>query len=351
MKKYLIVITLLISIVILLNGCFGKNSNSAISEQNSVQSQTETQKAVEASQQTQNYELPIIQTSERPIAIMIDNEGKARKRHTGLDKAYAIYEMAAEGGETRFMALYKGTNPTAIGPVRSSRHYFIYYALEHDPIYVHFGWSPLAERTIPQLGVNNINGVKGIDGAIFWRNPNVRSDWQNAFTSIRKIKEMVARKKFRDKTNINIFKYSPNEYDLINGNKANKIDIKYSGSRHSKYVYDESNKIYKRFLGDTPHTDAISHVQYSAKNIIIAFVNNYPLNDGENKDRQQMDTVGKGEGFLVTNGKYTKITWEKKNKTAKSYYRNQSGNEIVLNQGQTWIQIVPTYQKSNFKIE
>ena len=51
------------------------------------------------------------------------------------------------------MALFKGQNLEKIGPVRSSRHYFLDYALENDAIYVHYGWSPQAQYDISNLGV------------------------------------------------------------------------------------------------------------------------------------------------------------------------------------------------------
>ena len=89
----------------------------------------------------------IFQGNERPVAVMIDNHTGAWPQ-AGLNKAYLVYEIIVEGGETRLMALFKGQDVEHIGPVRSSRHYFLDYALENDAIYTHFGWSPQAESDI-----------------------------------------------------------------------------------------------------------------------------------------------------------------------------------------------------------
>ena len=62
-----------------------------------------------------------------------------------------VYEAIAEGGETRLMAMFKGVDVEQIGPVRSSRHYFLDYAMENDAIYVHFGWSPQAQSDIKNI--------------------------------------------------------------------------------------------------------------------------------------------------------------------------------------------------------
>ena len=72
---------------------------------------------------------------------MIDNHLDALPQ-AGLNKAYIVYEMIVEGGETRLMALFKDRDLEKIGPIRSSRHYFLDYALENDAIYVHFRLEP-----------------------------------------------------------------------------------------------------------------------------------------------------------------------------------------------------------------
>ena len=71
----------------------------------------------------------IFKGSDRPIAVMIDNNIDAQPQ-AGLNDAYMVYEIIVEGGESRLMALFKGVSLDKIGPVRSSRHYFLDYALE-----------------------------------------------------------------------------------------------------------------------------------------------------------------------------------------------------------------------------
>ena len=95
-------------------------------------------------------EQPKIKTftgDDRPIAVMIDNNTNAWPQDS-VNKAYIIYEIIVEGGETRLMALFKGSDADSIGPIRSSRHYFLDYALENDAIYAHLGWSPQAQSDI-----------------------------------------------------------------------------------------------------------------------------------------------------------------------------------------------------------
>ena len=70
----------------------------------------------------------IFKGNDRPIAVMIDNHIDAMPQ-AGLNSAYLVYEIIVEGGQTRLMALFKGVNLDKIGPLRSSRHYYLDYAL------------------------------------------------------------------------------------------------------------------------------------------------------------------------------------------------------------------------------
>ena len=88
-----------------------------------------------------------VNSNKRPIAVMIDNNVE-NDEQVGLQDAYLTYEIIVEGGLTRIMAIYKDVDTSVIGPVRSSRHYFLDYALENDAIYAHYGWSTYAENDI-----------------------------------------------------------------------------------------------------------------------------------------------------------------------------------------------------------
>ena len=115
----------------------------------------------------QEKKIQIYNGTQRPIAVMIDNHNQAWPQ-AGLNKAYMVYEIIVEGGETRLMALFKGVTVDKIGPVRSSRHYFLDYAMENDAIYAHYGWSPQAESDIKKYSINNLNGITE-STSTFWR--------------------------------------------------------------------------------------------------------------------------------------------------------------------------------------
>ena len=80
----------------------------------------------------------------RPYAVMIDNLAAARPQF-GLSAASLVYEAPAEGGITRYLAIFSADQTSSqIGPVRSARAYFLNWAKELGATYVHVGGSPEA---------------------------------------------------------------------------------------------------------------------------------------------------------------------------------------------------------------
>ena len=88
--------------------------------------------------------------------------------------------------------------------------------------------------------------------------------------------------------------------------------------------------------------------QLVAKNIIIYQVRNFNLQDNDNVGRQDLTNIGSGSGYYVTNGKAIEINWEKKSRESRTVYTTSDGEEILLNPGNTYIQIIP--QTSNITL-
>ena len=321
-----------------------------------------------------------VNSNSRPVAVMINNINAARPYHSGLGDAYIVYEIIVEGGITRMMALFKDKDTAKIGSVRSSRHYYLDYALENDAIYVHFGWSPQAESDIAKLGVNNINGL--YDSA-FWRDTSLNVAYEHtAYTNMEKIMK-DAKNKASYKTNKGyrltsdkdtLLNYTTDEVDLTkyeDSVTANSIDIKYSNYLTTSYIYNPKEKLYYRNVNNKSHTDYVTKKQYTTKNIFVnnnasgglndvqreviydmSIMTNNPIDDNidnvsnsnvsnDSKGRQNLDNIGTGTGFYITNGLCIPITWEKKSRTSQTVYKYKDGTEINVSDGNAYIQIAP----------
>ncbi len=282
-----------------------------------------------------------VMTSDRPIAVMIDNDADYKGPQAGLENAFMIYEAVVEGGNTRMMALYKesffGEETPAdrrVGPVRSSRHYFLDFAIENDAIYAHCGWSPRAQSEISSRGVNNINGL--YESAPFYRNSEYNNTWHNLYTDFARLDTAADSHGYRRETSAT-YNYLKNYAVPEDGAAATNITIPYAQC-NIKYSYNEETGLYERIRRGSAHTMQ-SGEKINVTNIIILEMQNVNLNDGEGKGRQDLYDTGSGKGKFITGGKAIDITWEKANREAKTKYM-ANGEEIALNPGLTFVQIV-----------
>lgn len=343
-KGKILIGSLLLIIIIVIVIIISLNDNKK--DSNEIKKETNNKKEIKQEiKEGKKLNIIDIDSNNRPIAVMINNIKTVWGYQSGIQDAYIVYEIIVEGGYTRLMALYKDKNLDRIGSVRSSRHYFLDYALENDAIYVHFGWSPQAESDIKKLGINNINFMS-YDG--YTRDKSLGLPLEHtAFTTTNNILEGANYYNYRKtSTEKPLLNYSVDEIDLSTMNDsvvANKVFIGYSNSRNTSFEYDEVNKVYKRFQNDEPHIDYVTKEQYTVKNIITYQVSNYTISN-DDKGRQDINNIGSGEGYYITNGYAVPITWEKKSRESKTIYKYKDGSEIKVNDGNTHIEIQPLNQ-------
>lgn len=301
----------------------------------------------QVAEEVEEKQVQIFNGIDRPIAVMLDNHSDAWPQ-AGLQKAYMVYEIIVEGEETRLMALFKGQDIDQIGPVRSARHYFIDYAMENDAIYTHFGESPQAKSDLKKYSINDIDGIAE-DGTTFWR-VKTKAAPHNAMTSTENLLKSATNKSYRTTSSEeSVLNYVTDEVNLESGQDAINITIPHSNKQIVTYKYDAENKVYERYARNKSQTDLNTNEIVTTKNIIITFANNYTLSDKENKGRQGLDNVGLREGYYITNGKAIKITCEKPTRTDKTVYKDLEGNIIEVNDGNTFVNIVP--ENAQVKIE
>ena len=356
-KGIKIFVSILIVIIIMAGGVFGyKYYNDFIKTKEDVREAIIDEPEEPVKQEVKQVQ--IYKGTDRPIAVMIDNHTGAWPQ-AGLNDAYMVYEIIVEGGE-RLMPVFKGANLEKIGPVRSSRHYFLDYALENDAIYVHFGWSPQAEKDISKLKVNNINGISE-STSNFWRVKDKKAP-HNAVTNTSKILEMANSKKYQTTSNNkSVLNYVADEFNLSEKYETNieteesqviqasNVTIPHSKLHTVSYEYNTETKRYTRYARKKVQTDWDTKEQITTKNIIIEFINNTDLKDGENKDRQDLQTVGTFDGYYITNGKAIKIKCTKTSRSEKTVYKDLTGKEIDINDGNTWVNICPKDAKVTFE--
>lgn len=292
-----------------------------------------------------------INSNSRPFAVMINNINEARLVQSGISKAYIVYELLAEGGITRLMAVFKDADVGKLGSIRSARDYYLDYAMENDAIYVHWGWSPQAQIDIPTLGINNLNGLydQGFYRLSPGEYPAGLAYEHTGFTNMDNLKAAAEQKGYRmtsDKDSL--LSYSDKSVDYSKEKSytdATNVVLTYSNYTQVTYQYDAENKNYKRInLNNQANIDHETEKQVTAKNIIVYQVNCYQI-AGDEKGRIKVENLGNGTGYYISEGKAITIKWSKETRSSQTKYTLEDGSELKVNDGNTFIQILPTTGK------
>jgi len=308
----------------------------------------------------------------RPLGIMVENHEESRPQ-SGLSDADIIYEAVAEGGITRFLLVYYCGNAETVGPVRSARTYFIDYISEYgdQPLYTHVGGAntPGPANALGQIedygwvGKNDLNQFS-IGFPTFWRDyERLGKPVATEHTVYSATQKLWAIGEKRGLTNVD---ENDNKWDEKFEKWTFKEDIAPASRPASggasfvfwkgydqygvRWVYDPKTNEYKRFNGGVPHLDRNNNKQLSAKNIILVFTDEENANDGyENNAHLLYGTTGKGKAVILQDGVVTEGQWSKKNRLSRMKFYNADGEEIKLNKGQTWIEVLAIGTPVNYQ--
>lgn len=270
-----------------------------------------------------------------PIAVMIENHPEARPQ-IGLDKASIIYEAEAEGGITRFMAIYGAQDAEKAGPVRSARTYYVDWALEYDAFYAHVGGSADGLALISQVGIKDLNQFNYGTRA-FWREAENKAIEHTMYTNTNKLRDIAKDNGWETSTSDFTSLSFKDDASLDQRGDINKINVAFSGPLYStSWAYDKENNIYKRSMAGAEHKDRISGQQLTAKNIIVQEVPRTLITNDGGKQVWQLSTIGEGNAKIYLDGKKIDAKWKKSSRGERTKFYDTDEKEIQFNKGVTW---------------
>ena len=316
----------------------------------------------------------------RPITAMVENHANSRPQ-AGLTRADVVYEAVAEGGITRFLAVYycgASGEDVAIRPIRSARFYYINWATEYGdrPLFVHQGGAnnicnncpggikpygtvdPLVDvyKILNKIGWSNGKYGNDMDGQTNLGFPTiVRIEWKpdiawehrvTGYTDL--LYDEAAKRGFAGKDEKGVVwdnKFIPwkfSEGKALNSPVASNISFSFWDNKPDydvEWKYDQAGNIYKRFNGGKEHADIESKEQISAKNVVVMFMKEKGPVD---KEGHMFYTVtGSGSIKVFQNGDVIEGTWEKASMFDRTKFVDGSGKEISFVRGPIWIEVVP----------
>lgn len=351
-KKKIIVAIIVVSVILAIVGVvIAINSNS---NKTDLANEENKNNATDNAEPKGEVDIVDINSKTRPYALSVNNTPVAVKVQEGLNKAYMVYQIPTEGYTSRLIALYKDAEEDlVVGTIRSLRHNMIDFALESDAIMGYFGTGIYGQRDIETGIIDNLDGMYG---APFYRNnPEKLASEHTAYTSMKKIKDAVNKKKYRTTSDNSILlNYNPEDTELSSASNvqvAKNVHVPYGGSS-STFKYDESTKMYTRYADGNKCVDHKTKEDVTTKNIVVQKIEYTMCDDNYCLD---LKTVGSGEGYFITNGYAVPISWSKSSRTSKTKYtykqgtkidgKDVGGKEIEVSDGRTWITVQTTKQK------
>lgn len=267
----------------------------------------------------------------KPVAMIIENSPAARPQ-SGLIDADLVYEAHAEGGITRFLAIFLSEMPEKVGPIRSLRHYFMHMAREWDALLVHYGQSFIAEQQFNSIQVHRLNGLYMAGEGPFWRDRSRKAP-HNVYINA---KDCIEQIDFKQQERGFEFTTNP----LADGREYKRLIIPYHKSASMvEYRYDEEKGLNMRYINGEPHVDKETGEQLYNKNIIVQYAKHGILEPGAGY--REIELIGSGKAVYFIGGRYEEGTWHREGPNAPTQYLDGSGKPIRLAPGKTWIEVVP----------
>ncbi len=276
--------------------------------------------------------------AKRPVTgIMIENSPDARPQ-SGLQAAGIVFEAVAEGGITRFLALFQESRPTIVGPVRSVRPYYADWAAGFDASFAHVGGSQDGLSRIKQNGLLDLDQF--YNAGAYWRATD-RYAPHNVYTNFDR---MDALNKQKGKNDSKFTAYERKKDTPIVPPTATTLSFDFSGPLFAvQWKYDQPTNSYLRFLAGAPQVDRESNKQLNSKNVVL--INMPTTYSGQ---YAVMPSVGSGTAVVFRDGTTIKGTWNKPAAKDQLQLNDEAGKPIPLNKGNTWFEIVPVGRAVTF---
>lgn len=274
-----------------------------------------------------------------PIGVMIENTPAARPQ-AGLSEAAVVYETLAEGGVTRFFALWpQTTRPKLVGPIRSARPYYVDWAKEYDAFVLHAGGSRDALVEFGKLFVRSYDALTKRGAPYAFRKC---AGVHCLFTDTSRLTRLIANNKLNAVSATSVgWKFKDALALADRPNHKKKITIDFNGKTYKvAWQYDRKTNKYLRWNGGAVAKDRNTNKQLSATNVIVMRIAKEKVLDRQGHLSLQL--VGRGNATLYRDGQAIPLRWQKKNTSSRTiYYLKSNGKEVEFNRGATWVEVVP----------
>jgi hypothetical protein len=284
------------------------------------------------------------------LAIKISNSPEVVRPQAGLGVADLVFEHYAEGGVTRFTALFLSQGVSKVGSVRSGRLIDLEIPAMFKAIFAYSGSSGGVKQKIVASDFYQENRVIspdfGVGEPTFFRVPEPGKAFEHTlFTSTDALWALAVERGLNARQDLRGLAFS--ESAPTGGQPARYVELTYlAGVASAEWTYDPSLRAYRRAILGKPHTDKLTDQQITAANVIIVYANHVDtdiLEDlvGGGHYSIEIQIWGEGPVQIVRDGQVYNGIWVRRAREDMLSFWDASGNPLPLRPGNSWYQTVP----------
>ena len=276
--------------------------------------------------------------------VMIENSTDARPQ-SGLRAAGVVYEAIAEGGISRFMAVYQDSKPEYLGPIRSARYTFVQFAKPYQCTYIHMGGATNAINELKN-GYRDFNAGFYEEKYVSRKISRGRYAPHNVYSRFSWIDQFNYSKGWTTSSFTPFARIQPDTINEVENRDATNITIKLSGdnSYNPGFTYNAATNTYLRY-----HQRGGAHMDKAedgtltqiSPNVVIAMKVHVINRAGDVNGYKDHETWGEGDAFVFQDGTVTAGKWRRANISDPLKFYDSNNQEILLNRGQTWVTAYP----------
>lgn len=334
---------LLLSLILMVTACSGGNGGNAAPQETgeTIEPTSQAEPTAEAEPTPLPYTAPLTglklekAATARPIVVMINNFAAARPQ-SGLTNADVIWEVLAEGGITRLVAVFQSTDALeeSIGPIRSIRPYLIDIGDSYGAVLAHAGASNDGYDILQHQGKPYLDEISNA-GSYFWRSKERKAP-HNLYSSLEKLRTGAEKKKYSLDKQVPPYTFAE-AGSTETGVPAADITISFLLKNYSVgYVYDAATGLYKRSIGDKPHIDLNNNEQLSGTNLVVLGADHTTM---DKEGRLSVDLNKGGRAILFQKGIAIEAEWVRAPDGMIRIVKN--GTELPFVPGKIFFHIVP----------
>jgi hypothetical protein len=285
-----------------------------------------------------------------PLAVMIDDNVIARPQ-SGFNAASIVYQAPADGGEDRYMLVFQELDAPDIGPVRSGRPYFVYWAAEYRAGLAHYGGDEKTlKKVIPPISgtlVYNLDAMFG-SGSAFHRISSRKAP-HNGYTSTADLWRVADRHGYPSEMAAGLaVRPFADDAPASQRPASGSITVPYNRGA-TGYTYDPATNSYLRSVAGKAQIDAADGERVVARNVVVLFMRLSIDPESEaGHNRPVLAQIGEGTALVFRDGLVIRGTWRKKDQGGLTRFYDAGGKEISLVRGRIFIQVVPTGAKVTY---